>query len=188
MKHLFFNKALRAMLIADGIVSLAAAMLGPIYAFFVEEVGGDILDAGLTSFVFFFTAGITTLVAGKYADKIKENELIIVFGYAMMGIGFLMYLLVDTIMFLFLVMVVTGFADAIYAPAFDSIYSKHCTRRKSGLQWGAWEAINYFTVAIAAAVGGIVVTLFGFNILFIAMAVLSFSSAIYIYVLPRKLL
>lgn len=144
MKHLFFNKALRVLLIADGIVSLAGAMLGPIYAFFVEEVGGDIFDAGITSAVYFLTAGITSLMAGKYADRIKENELIIVFGYAVMGIGFLLYLAVNSIWFLFVVMVVTGFATSIYAPAFDAIYSKHCSKNKAGLQWGGLGVYELF--------------------------------------------
>ena len=163
-------------------------MLGPIYAFFVEEVGGDILDAGLTSFVFFLTAGITTLIAGKFTDKIKESELILVFGYTLTGIGFLLYLFADTIMLLFLVMVVTGFAQAIYAPAFDSLFSRHCNKKGAGMQWGVWEASNYFTVAIAAAVGGVVAFTLGFNTLFVIMACLSFFSAIFIYKLPRTVL
>ena len=81
MKKLFFNRALRILLVTNGIILFAGAMMGPIYALFVEEIGGDLLDASLTVAIFALAAGITALISGRYADKIKENELIIVLGY-----------------------------------------------------------------------------------------------------------
>ena len=133
-------------------------------------------------------AGITTLVSGKYSDRMKENELIIVLGYAIMGIGFLLYIWVNTITFLFIVQVIAGLGEAIYSPAFDAVYSKHLDGHKSGTQWGAWESMNYFTAAIGAIIGGSLVTLFGFQTLFVIMAMLCFSSAIFIYHLKRRVL
>jgi len=188
MSRLFFNRALRILLITNAIILIAGAMLGPIYALFVEEIGGDLLDASLTAGMFALAAGIATLIAGRYADKIKENELIVVFGYTMMGVGFLLYLAVNSIWLLFLVQMIIGFAEAIYSPAFDALYSKHLTQRQAGRQWGTWEAANYFSVAIGAVIGGFIVSQFGFSILFVLMAILSFASAVYIYHLPRKVL
>ena len=88
----FFNQALRLLLITNGLVLLAAAMLGPIYALFVEEIGGDLLEASLTGGIFALAAGITTLIAGRYTDKLKENNsLIVSLGYTVMGIGFFFF-------------------------------------------------------------------------------------------------
>ena len=169
-------------------ILLAGAMLGPIYALFVEDIGGDLLDASIAWGIFAFAAGFTTLLTGKYADKIKENELILVLGYILMGIGFALYLAVGSIIMLFFVQLIIGFAEAIYAPAFDVLYTKHLAKSKRGRGWGAWEATDYFTAAIGAIVGGLIVTNFGFNTLFILMALFSFISAVYIYLLPRKVL
>jgi len=167
---------------------MAAAMLGPIYALFVEKVGGDLMDASIAGGIFALIAGITTLVSGKYSDRIKQNELIVVLGYTIMGIGFLLYIWVDSIMFLFIVQAIAGLGEAIYSPAFDAVYSKHLDGHKSGTQWGAWESMNYFTAAVGAIIGGGLVTLFGFQILFIVMAMLCFGSAVYIYHLKRNVL
>lgn len=172
----------------NAMVLIAGAMIGPIYALFVEGIGGSLLDASLTGGVFAIAAGITTLIAGRYADKIKEDELIVVLGYSLMGVGFLLYMLVDSIWSLLAVQVLIGFAEAVYAPAFDVLYSQHVSKRKVGREWGAWEAMSYFTSAIGAVIGGLIVVNFGFNTIFVIMGILSFSSAVYIYLLPRRIL
>ena len=188
MKKLFFNKALRILILTNALVLVAGAMLGPIYALFVERIGGSLLDASLTGGFFALTAGITTLIAGKYADKLKRAELIVVGGYALMGIGFLLYTQVTSIYFLFAVQILIGFSEAIYTPAFDALFSIHLTKKKAGREWGAWESMSYFSLAIGAAIGGLTATYLGFNTLFIFMAILCFASALYIYVLPKDLL
>lgn len=188
MKRLFFNKALRILLYTNAMILLAAAMLGPIYALFVEKVGGDLMDASIAGSIFALVAGLTTLIFGKYSDKIKENELIIVLGYGIMGVGFLLYFWVASVLFLFVVQAIIGFGEAIYSPAFDAVYSKHLDEHKSGTQWGAWESMNYFTTAIGAIIGGGLVTIFGFQVLFVIMTMLCFGSALYIYHLKRNML
>lgn len=188
MKRLFFNKALRILLSTNAMILTAAAMLGPIYALFVEKVGGDLMDASIAGSIFALVAGITTLISGKYTDKTKENELVVVLGYTIMGIGFLLYFWVSSVIFLFVVQAIIGLGEAIYSPAFDAVYSKHLSWHKSGSQWGAWESMNYFTTAIGALLGGGLVTIFGFQTLFIIMAMLCFGSALYIYQLKRNVL
>lgn len=183
-----FNRAIRILLFTNSLILFAVAMLGPIYALFVEKIGGDLLDASYAFAAFALAAGLTTLISGKYADKVKENELIVVLGYIIMMFGFLGYLLVHSIWSLFIVQIVIGLGEAIYSPAFDAVYSKHLDGHKSGQEWGAWEAINYFTAAVGAFIGGLVVTFFGFNTLFILMAGLCLFSASYIFFLPRKIL
>jgi MFS family permease len=188
VKTFLFNKALRILLITNGLVLLAAAMLGPIYALFVENVGGDLLDASLTGGFFALAAGVTTLIAGKFADKNKRKELIVAFGYAVMGLGFLLYIFVNSIWFLFGVQILLGFAEAFYSPAFDALFSKHITKKKACREWGTWEAINYFSIAIGAAIGGLIVSNFGFNPIFIIMSALCFVSATYLFHLHKKIL
>lgn len=188
MKRLFFNKAIRVLLITDALVLIAGAMLGPIYALFVKDLGGTLLDASISGGIFALSAALTTLVAGNFTDRLKDSEMIVIFGYSLMGVGFLLYILVDSIFTLFLVQMIIGVAEAIYAPAFDTSYSRHVTIRKAGREWGAWEATKYITAAIGSIIGGFIVIKFGFNFIFLIMALLCFSSALYIYKLPRRII
>ncbi|OGY43981.1 MAG: hypothetical protein A2731_02530 [Candidatus Buchananbacteria bacterium RIFCSPHIGHO2_01_FULL_39_8] len=187
-KKPLFDTALKILLVTNSLILVAGAMIGPIYALFVEEIGGDLLDASLTGGVFALAAGITTLISGKFSDKIKENELIVVLGYGIMGFSFLLYIFCNSIWFLFLIQVITGLGEAIYSPAFDAVYSKHIEKKKAGKQWGAWESMNYFALTAGAIIGGFIATALGFDVLFGIMAVLSFGSALYILRLPRQVL
>lgn len=186
MDAIKLNRPLKILLTTNALILIAGAMLGPIYAIFVEQIGGDLMDASIAGGIFALVAGLTTLLSGKYSDKVKENELIVVAGYCIVGAGFLLYFWVDSVIFLFIVQAIIGLGEAIYSPAFDAVYSKHLDGKHSGTQWGAWESMNYFTAAAGAFVGGVIVTTFGFQALFLIMASMSFVSATYILMLKRN--
>lgn len=181
-----YNKALRILLFTNALILLSAAMLGPIYALFVEEIGGDLLDASFAGGLFAVAGGLTTFLFGKMSDRVRQNQYLISIGYSLMGLGFLLYLWVDSVWMLFVIQCLIGFGEAVYSPPFDKLYSDHLAKTKSGEQWGAWEAMNYFMLAIGAFLGGFIAHKFGFQILFMVMSILSFTSAIYLAILPKK--
>ncbi len=182
------NKALRILLATNALVLLAGAMLGPIYAIYVEEIGGDILTASTAWAIFSIVAGIAVFILSKLEEKIKEKELMMVWGYAIMAVAYLGYLIVDVPWKLFIVQIIIGLGQAIYIPAFDGVYTKHLKRKKSVSQWGAWEATDYITAGVGALVGGLIATYLGFSVLFILMFLLCLISALFILFLPRKVL
>lgn len=177
----FFNRSVRTLLFSNAFIHVAAGLLAPIYALYVNKIGGNLLDASFASGTFALAAGITTLVSAKYADKTKNTKLIIVLGYLVVGLGYLLYTQVHSIYTLLLVQILIGLATAIYVPAFDRIYTASMSPTKIGREWGAWDAMAYFTTAIGAFLGGAIVTLFGFNVMFIVMAGLCLFAAAYIY-------
>lgn len=183
-----YNKAIKILLVTNSLIWLAVTMIGPFYAMFVEKIGGNVYDAGLTYGILCLVAGVVTYFSGKHSDSMVDNELILVAGYAIMGVGFLLYMFVDSMLALFAVQGILGFADAIYHPAFKSIFTKHMAKHATGKTWGAWEAVTYLAAALGAVLGGAIVGTFGFNTLFITMAVLCFISSAYIYILPREVL
>lgn len=175
-------------MITDGIILFAGAMFGPIYALFVEKIGGDLMDASFAFAVFSVTAGIVTIISGRYSDKIKETKNIIVIGYLIMAIGFFGYIFVNSLWSLLIIQVVVGLGEAIYFPAYDAVYSENLSVNKLGRGWAAWEAISYFMAAIGAVAGGFLVSIFGFDAMFIIVSILCLISSIYIFLLPKRVL
>lgn len=182
------NKALRILLFTNSLILVAGATIGPIYALYVEKIGGDLLDASFAGAAFAFSAGITVFVVGKYVDKLKQPEMVMVWGYALIGLGYLLYTFVNSIWFLLAIQLLIGFGEAIYNPPFDALYSRHIEKKHAGKEWGIWESANYFSIAIGAVIGGFIVTNFGFSTLFLLMAFLCFGSVLYILFLPKHTL
>lgn len=185
MNKLIFNPALRILLATNGLILLASAMLGPIYALFVEDVGGDLLDASLAGAVFALIAGTTVLFSGEISDRIKQKKIVVAIGYLVIGLGFLLYTQVNSVMFMLIVQVVIGFGHAIYSAPFDALYSENLDKGRDGTEWGTWEAMNYYVTAVGSITGGVLVTNFGFKPLFITMSVLCILSAIVVIASTR---
>ncbi|MDQ6985606.1 MAG: MFS transporter [Candidatus Dojkabacteria bacterium] len=172
------NKTFKILIVTNSLILLAGAMLGPIYAVFVEENGGDVLDASLIFSIFTLSAGITTIVSGRLADKLPHQKYLVIFGYTVITLGYVCYTFVNNMNSLAIVQIIIGFGEAIYSPAFDSLISKHLDKDKEGTEWGIWEANYYFTTAIGAFLGGVIVKEFGFTTLFVVMAIVSSFSVV----------
>lgn len=186
MKLIKINRGLRILLFAEGLSLLAAAMFGPIQALYVERIGGDLLDASYAGAVFAFAAGVTTLIAGKYADRNEHPKNIIIMGYILMGIGFLLLIAVSTVWQLLFVQLLIGIAAPLYAPAYNAVYARHVNPEKAGFEWGLWDATDYFMAAAGAVIGGLIAHYYGFNAIFVIMGLLCFASALYLYITPSR--
>ena len=167
------QKALKILLMASGLSILAGGLFGPIYAIFVEQIGGDILTAGTAYAAFAIAAGVLIFVISRWEDHVKYKEKFVVLGYALGCFGFLGYLLIQDPLDLFAVQIIFGISVAIGTPAYDGLYSKHLDRGKFVSEWGLWESMNYILVGISAAVGAFLAEFFGFRFLFLVMLALS---------------
>ena len=87
---------IKILLTAEALINLAGGLFGPIYAIFVEEIGGDILAAGGAYSAYLFAAGILIYLLGRWEDRIKHKEKMIIFGYAITCLGFIGYFFVQS--------------------------------------------------------------------------------------------
>lgn len=180
-------KPLKILIFTDSLVLIAGAMIVPFYALFVENIGGDILDAGLAAGAFAIAAGISALVAGRLGDRVKHKEYIMAVAYLILALCFFLYSYVNSIWSLLLLQVVIGLVQAAYAPVFDALYGEHIgSKRTASSRWSLWESSYYFAIAIGAIGGAVVVNLTGFNGLFIAMALLCALAGLYVLLSRRQ--
>ena len=66
------KKGLKFLVLSDSWATLALGMIGPIYAIFVEQIGGDILDASWAYFAFTMTSGVVNVFV-KLLGKSRET-------------------------------------------------------------------------------------------------------------------
>jgi MFS family permease len=165
--------SLKIMLLLEGLFMFSGGLFGPIYALFVDRVGGNILDAGLAAFAFLASTGILVFLISRWENREKHQEKLYLLGYLMTAIGYLGYVFVSSHMELIAVQVFLGIAQAIYLPVRDSIYTKAIRKGKEAVEWGKWEAESFIAPAAAAILGAMIAFTFGFRELFFAMFLIS---------------
>ena len=168
------KRVLKVLLACTALFTIAGSLLGPVYAVFVENIGGDLLTAGSSYGVFMLVCGALLYVMSRYENKKqKYANYFIIGGYALTSIGFIGYLFISAPVHLFAVQAVLGVAGAINSPAYDGLYSKNLAKGKFVLQWGMWETTRYFAAGLGAIAGGAIAQFFGFRALFLTMAGIS---------------
>ncbi|QQG43858.1 MAG: MFS transporter [Candidatus Roizmanbacteria bacterium] len=180
------KNGLKILLLADSWQVTALGMIAPIYAIFVERIGGDLLDASWAYFAFMMSTGVTIFLISHWEDKIKHKEKLIMLGYVLTVAGAMMYIFVFNQFTLIITQIVLGLAQAIKDPAYDALYSDYLDTGKKASEWGDWESMYYVATALAAILGGYIATVLGFRALFVGMAIFSIFSALVCINLFRK--
>ena len=179
------KNGIKILLASDSLINLGLGLIGPIYAIFVAQIGGDILDASWAYFAYMFTSGFLMYILSFWEDRIKHKEKLVTIGYLITAFGCLGYLFVNDQISLLVVQVILGIAAAILSPAFDAIFSHYTEEEKEASNWGAWEALGFITTAFSALIGGYIAEFYGFKVVFILMAILSIIGALISFNLLR---
>lgn len=162
-------------MLSDAFYILAGALLGPIYALYVQKIGGDLLDASSSFAFFMLTAGVVVYLLSLWEDKFKHRKKFVIAGYGIGVIGYLGYLFVNSPTALFIVQIILGFSAALKDPAYDALFSDS-GKKHLILAWGEWEAMDYIVWGVGALMGGFIAKYFGFQILLYIMFLMSILS------------
>lgn len=182
------NKPIGILLFISGAFMFAFAMFSPLYAIFVQKVGGGVTDAANAWSVFLLTAGVFTLITGKIENKMKEKELAIAWSQFIICLAYCLFYFTNSLLMLYLSMFVIGLANAFFWPAFHSIFDQHAEGVHVTVRWSLYDSLAYLVPAIGTFLGGMVVKFYGFGLLFLIMAGVSFLCGLLIVLLPRKVL
>ena len=180
------NPKIRLLLTVDSFIIAAFGLIGPIYAIYVEKIGGDILDAGLAFAIYSISLGGISYFIGKLGDRIKNEYAMIFSGVLISTAGFFSYLLVQNSFQLMIVQAILGVGQAMYNPMYDVIFSTNIDNKKKDSEWADWESLNFLITGVSAIIGAWIADLFGFKILFVIMGLCSLTSLLLIPQLKQK--
>ena len=180
-KHLQFT-----LLIASAFFMLSAEMLLPVYAVFVEHIGGDLVTAGISYAAFMLSVGILVYFIAKWEDRHKHKGKFVFASYIVKTAAIGAYLFVTTPLQLFAVQALLGISEAVNVPAYDAMYTKSIRRGHYAEGWGLWESMYYIVAGLGAIGGGLVAEFYGFPMLIGCMLVLSFIGLLISWRLVRE--
>jgi MFS family permease len=171
------NKKIKILLAAQFVNNFAFAFFTPVFALFVGKINSDPAMAGIAWSVNMFVLASLILVFGRYENKLKHHEKMVVLGYLLMAVGALSYLLVDNIWQLFAVQAFNAIGLAMSMPAFRTLFTKGEDKGMITIEWSMTDASMRYAIALGAAAGGLILKYAGFDTLFVLMSIFELLSA-----------
>ncbi len=166
------NRAESVLLWSSNLLALGSGMLGPLYAVFAQQVGGDVFELTWVYALYLAIMGVGMIVSGKVGDRVGHERLLLV-GYMLITLATFGYLLVQSITGLLVVQVVMGVGMALQGPTWSALYDRHSgSGDRDGYVWGLSYGLWYIFQAISVLTGGYIVTRYSFDLLFLFMGAL----------------
>ena len=182
------NTALKVLFVSNAIYMFAALLLGPLYAVYVQKIGGGILLVSISTAVFYVASTLFLLFVARFGDRVREKELMLVASYIIRGLGFLSYIFIRSALFLILVQVLFGLAESLGTPTFGTLFAKHIDKKEEVMEYSDWAMVSNLVMALGTILGCFLVSSLGFNFLFVTIGALCFISAGYILFTPKEVL
>lgn len=173
------NRKEQILLYGSNMWMFAEGMFGPLIAVFTERIGGSILDISWAWATYLMVTGVIVIIVGSFSDRYSKEK-IMVFGYGLAALLTFSYLLVETPIHLFLVQAGLGLAVGLANPTWLALYDEYSDDKEDGWLWGLADGEARIFNGVAIVIGGLIVSRFSFEILFITMGMLQFLTTLYL--------
>lgn len=163
------NTFYRILVTSWGLSSFSEGVILPIYAIFVQHIGGDILDVGWAMGIFLITEGVFTVIMHHARWNVRARLILMILGWIIWLAGIVFYFFISNIWTLFIAQVLTAIGNAVADPVFDQELAEHTDMGIKEYEWGIWEGSKSFIDGVAAIFGAFVVAILGFRALIVVM-------------------
>ncbi|MBB1286579.1 MFS transporter [Flavisolibacter sp. BT320] len=178
------NKNLGSVTQAGLVNNLNDGMTWGIFPILLATKGFSIAQIGVVTAVYPAVWGLGQLVTGKMADKFCKKDMLYL-GMLLQAIALLLLVWANTMLHFIILSSILGWGTAMVYPTFLSTVAENTNpqdRAKSIGVFRLWRDLGY---AIGAILTGIIADLFNINMAILFIALLTFVSAVIIYVRMR---
>lgn len=169
---------IRLLIVSDFFIMGAFGLVTPIFALFITDFisGATVETVGIAMTIYLVTRSLGQMPFGIVIDKIKGEKddalILIISSCAFVGVS-LSYLFIETAFQLYMVQLVYGLISAASYPTWYALFTRAIDPGKEGMEWSAYQTIIDLGGAMTASVGGFVASQYGFQAVFILMAILN---------------
>jgi len=182
------NPALKTLFIYNSIFVFAGNLLGPLFAVYVQGFHQNPLTISSVWAVFIFFTTLFTFIVYKIGDRIIEKEYLLLAGFFIRFLAWFCYIFAGNLLAIIIIQILLALGEACGSPAFDSLVSQHIDQKFRVSEYSQYKILSNLSIALATVFGGLIVSLFGFKILFLLMSLLALFCFFAILTKPRKLL
>src|SRR3989344_2403235 len=187
--HIRFNAVVKRFIWADLVWLAGWGLLSPIFAVFVLQQipGATVVTIGTAAAIYWILKSIIQIPVALAIDRTaseRDDYLVLVVSLMLAGLTSFSYILVHTVWQLYLVEVLHAVSFALYIPAWNGIFTRHLEPEHRALEFALDSGAVGIATGVAGLLGSLIMQQFGFQVIFVTTAILSFISAIIIFNSP----
>lgn len=165
------NKIIKTLIGADLIFLSAFGLITPIFAVFITEQieGGDVKVVGFAAAVYWILKSILQIPIGRFLDRKRgerDDLYFLILGYIVVAIVPFGYIFSFLPWHIYILEGIYAVGMAMAIPAWAAIFTRHIDKGKEAFEWSIESSALSFGVGLTGALGGILVSKFGFNAVF----------------------
>lgn len=187
------GRVVKYFIICDLIFWGGWGIVQPIFAVFVLEniAGATVVTVGTLAAIFWTVKSVLQIPLARYLDRTageKDDFYALILGLFLASISAFLFVLVKEVWQLYLVEVLHSTALALYAVSWTPIFSRHLDGDKVSFDWALDSSAVGIFAGLAGLLGGIVAKFFGFEAVFVLVALFSAASAFVLLLVPDLVL
>jgi MFS family permease len=155
--------------------TFAQGVLTPIYAFFVQHIGGGILETSWAIATYSIITGVGTILIHKTNWSHTYRRQFLWGGWLLWLMSVGVYLIMTNIYLLYISQILNGLGVAVFEPIFDAEFARKVSRDPSS-GWSLFEGVTSIFSGVASLAGGFIATHYGFNVLIYCMFAVAATS------------
>ncbi|MBI2063719.1 MAG: MFS transporter [Candidatus Yanofskybacteria bacterium] len=177
------NRVIRHLVISDFFINFAFGLLAPIFAVFILNSieGGSLRVIGLATAFYWISRTLTTVPLSRLMDKTdgeRDEFYFVIIGTFIMSSLPLFYLFANLPWHIYAIQLIMGIANSMAVPGWRILFTDHLDKGKTGFEWSLEDIAIGTSVGISAYIGSVLADKFGFQIVFIMLAILGYISTL----------
>ncbi len=190
------NKVIKFLIYSDFVLSSGWGFIGPIFAIFIVQkiAAGNPIEgakiAGFASLTYWVVKSVLQIPIGKNLDKNhgeKDDFRFMVFGTFLTGLVPFGFMISSEPWHIYAFHVLHAIAMAMVVPSWSAIFTRHIDKGREAFEWSLRSTSLGFATGIAGALGGILVAVYGFDIIFVLVGSLSMVSALVLLMIDKEI-
>jgi predicted MFS family arabinose efflux permease len=171
------HKNIKILLSCSILIHGGINLLAPIYAIFIKNIGGTLLDASITVGFYAILKGVLYFVLRNLKESKFSRKYMIAFGYFMFFVSYVMYMSAANVYHVLVIQGLLAFGEVIINPSWSAVIANALTKGKERSIYSDFYGYRSVAEGSAAILGGILATQLGFNVLFGLMAVFALCAS-----------
>jgi len=159
------------------LIAISMGIVGPVYSIYFERISGSLRDVGIIIGIYWIIVGLLEIPFGLLSDRIGKRKIFAI-GGILVSLSIFLYPLVSNFYQILATEIIGAIGYSMQTPAFYALLADTTRKKKRGFEVGLIDSSCNIFYGIASIVSGILISIFGFSLIFTLASALHFTSSI----------